>query len=399
MTQFWPQTIPAEARLKILQASLFALFCHIGVLIIGFATFEPHIPVPTKINGPTDLAALELIQSASKTTSAWYHWDAFWLMHIAQHGYQVEPLVPEISMQSNVAFTPGLPIVMRLLQSLGASPWAGVLVVNTIADFLAKLGLGLLAYRLTQSAAVAAWSILLQLCWPWYFFVVAPYQEALGLACLTWAIEFGLRRQVAAGFLLSFLAGAFRLNAVGFFAGLALGSQMALIKQEPLRIRLKWLWLCSGAILSWLALNFYFYLKFGDVTVGMTAQLAWDRSSPHPLNIFYALIEPFTPHIGPVPGSTWLHWSTAWCVVISIPITWKKLGPMWAMPVALMTAQCLATGTCLSFGRFTLLAIPFFITTAIFAEKKPRWAVAIWLGSAFLQWWLLNRYGHDLFAG
>lgn len=399
MTKTWPQPIPPEARLKIIQASLFALCCHICVLIIGFATFEPHVPVPTKLNGPTDLAALDLIRSASETTSAWYHWDALWFMHIAQHDYQVEPIVPEIGMQSNVAFTPGLPVVMRLLQSLGASPWVGVLVINTIADFLAKLGLGLVAYRLTQSATAAAWAILIQLCWPWQFFLVAPYQEALGLACLTWAIEFGLRGRYAVGFLLSFLAGAFRLNAVGFFMGLALGSQIALFRHEPIQIRIKWLWLCSGAILSWLTLNFYFYVKFGDPTVGMTAQRAWNRSDPRLVNIFHALIEPFANHVGPVPGSIWLHWATAWCVVISIPVVWKKLGPMWAAPVAVMTAQCLATSTCLSFGRFTLLAIPFFISAGLMAEKKPRWASFLCRGAALTQLWLLHRYGHDLFAG
>ena len=403
MTTNWPQTIPAEARLKIVQVSLFALFCHIVILIIGFATFEPHYPVPTKLIAPSAMGSNTLSQTASPRTSVWYHWDALWFVHISQYGYSITPSpfpdIPETNVQNNVAFTPGLPIVMHLLQSLGISPWAGVLVLNTIADFLAKLGLGLIAFRLTHSAAVAAWSILLQLCWPWHFFILAPYQEALGLACLIWAIECGLRGRFTAGFLLSFLAGAFRLNAVGLFAGLALGSQLALYRTESIRIRLKWLWLCSGALMSWLLLNCYFYLKFGDATVGMTAQLAWDRSSPSLLNIPHALFEPFAEHLGPVPGSTWLHWATAWLVVISIPITWQKLGPMWAMPVAVMTAQCLATGTCLSFGRFTLLAIPYFITAAIFAEKKPRWASFICLSAALLQFWLLFRYGQDLFAG
>lgn len=398
-----PQTLPGDCRRAVVRASLAATVVHLAMLLVGLYFFETHEPAPGGLS-PTETAAKIVAAEASLPVRRWYHWDSLWFAHLARFGYQLEKTAASGLAQSNVAFPPGLPLVIRGIESAGFNPWVSVLVLNLIAAFLIRLATGLLAFRLTNSAPAATWAIFMQLCWPWQFFLIAPYQEAIGLAALAWALFCGLNGRFVAGFLLSFVAGLFRLNAVGFFAGLCAGTAFSVIslassRKEKLKITRNWAFLSSGSVLAWALLNFYFYCCFANARVGLAVQQAWGRHAPNLLNILVSLFFPLYLQTSSVTPSWWLHWVVAWAVVLSIPIIWKKFGPMWALPVAGLAAQCLSTGSVMSFGRLALPALPFFVLMGSFADRRPRLALLSAAGMAMLQAWHFWRYGHDLFAG
>jgi hypothetical protein len=106
-----------------------------------------------------------------------------------------------------------------------------------------------------------------------------------------------------------------------------------------------------------------------------------------------------SPILHTMTGSEWLDWAAACAVVSSVPIVWRKFGMSWGLSVTGLSVQALSTGRVLSFGRFAVLACPFFVAIGLAASRRPRLAVVGCLLGLSLQIFLMQRFGHGLFAG
>ncbi len=399
LTEAVEPSTPELARLptrSLLIASTCGLLWHAVLLAFGCFLFEP----PKTVDEPRksqEFAARIVADESGPKTQAWYHWDALWFVHLSRYGYVLETDHDGNIEQSNIAFTPGIAFVVAAASETNfGKPWDILLGFNFVMAGLAMLGLGAFSWRLTHSKAAMIWAIVAFNAWPWRFFLVAPYQEAAGAALTFWGMYAACSGSVVPGFVCSFLASAFRLNAVGAFGGLIAGSVVEFLGNRERPLQLRRMILSSGALISWGVLLAYFQRRFGDAGLGVKIQSTWGRQPPHLTGLFESLGAPL---LHPMTGSEWLDWAAAWAVVAAIPLVYRNYGLTWAFSLAGLTVQALSTGRVLSFGRFALLACPFFVLAGQFAARRPRLAMVICALGIVAQLGLAWRYGHDLFAG
>jgi hypothetical protein len=365
------------------------------MLILGSRFF--HLEPSGNQNQPRDMAIAIIKAESPEWAQRWYHWDALWFVHLSRFGYQLERDSEGDLSQSNIAFPPGLSLVIQGLGQIGINPWSGVLMINLFAGFMASLGLGLLAYQITGSQKTAQWSMIALTVWPWHFFMVAPYQESIGMACAFWALYLGALKRIWPAFILSLISGIFRLNAVGFFGGLILGTCLEMLLKKSSKNHARWIAIGSGPILAWLFLLGYFQFKFGDARIGVSIQTAWGRHEPSVEGLFHSLIQPF---VQKMTGTAWLDWFAVWIVMALIASTiWTKLGPVWSMSLIGLLVQSLSTGSVMSFGRLMLMGAPFFVGLGSLAESRPRLALVLSIFSGLIQVILFWRFGHGQFGG
>lgn len=260
----------------------------------------------------------------------------------------------------------------------------------------AMAGLAVLAWSSTHSRPTMIWSVVLFNAWPWRFFLAFPYQEAAGTAFAFWAYYAALKGRILPGFVCSMLASAFRLNAVGLFGGMIAGYGLEFLRKRNRPLQLRRAIIASGALIGWGSLLAYFHWKFSDASLGVKIQSTWGRQPPHLTGIFESLAGPL---LHQMTGTEWLDWTAACTVLAAIPVVYRTYGLTWASSLAGLTFQALSTGRVLSFGRFALLACPFFVVAGSLAAKRPALAKVVCLVSVAAQVGLSWRYGHDLFAG
>ncbi|MBI1321705.1 hypothetical protein GC170_00750 [bacterium] len=387
--------IPNFPIRPLLTACAFATLWHILLLAFGSRDFEPQKTVD-KPRKPQEVAARIVQEETSTSIQAWYHWDALWFVHLSRSGYVLETDHDGRIEQSNIAFTPGLAVVAAASDRFLPDPWRFLLVFNAFAAFLASLALGAISWRLNRSKAAMVWAIVAFNVWPWRFFLVAPYQEAAGSALAFWAIYAAISGYVLPGFVFSLVSSAFRLNAIGLFGGFLAGSLVEFLRNRERSMQLRNMIVGSGALIGWGLLLAYFQYRFGDAGLGVKIQSTWGRQPPHLTGIVESLAGPL---MHPMTGTEWLDWAAAWTVLAAIPVVYRNYGTAWATSLAGLTFQAMSTGRVLSFGRFALLACPFFIVAGTLATKRPTLAKAVCSLSLVAQIGLAWRYGHDLFAG
>lgn len=392
----WPgssaESLPTR---PLLITSTCTLLWHFLLLAFGSRYFESPKTVD-KPGKPQEVAARIVQEESRPSTQAWYHWDALWFVHLSRSGYVLETNQDGRIEQSNIAFTPGLAVVAAASDRFLPDPWRSLLIFNAFAAFLASVALGSIAWRLSRSKAGMVWAIVAFNVWPWRFFLVAPYQEAAGAALAFWAIDAAIAGYVFPGFIFSLLSSAFRLNAVGLFGGLLAGSLVDFLRNRERSLQVRSMIVGSGAIIGWGILLAYFQYRFGDASLGVKIQSTWGRQPPHLTGIVESLAGPL---LHRMTGTEWLDWAAAWTVLAAIPVVYRNYGLAWASSLAGLTFQALSTGRVLSFGRFALLACPFFVVAGTLAAKRPVLAKVVCLLSLAAQAGLAWRYGHDSFAG
>ncbi len=369
---------------------------HLCLLAFGSSFFEPPKTVD-KPQSPQEIAAKIIVNETWPPAQPFYHWDALWFVHLSRFGYVLETSQDGEIEQSNLAFTPGLALVARgASEWLVRDEWDFLIVFNALATLIAMAGLAVLAWNSTHSRSTMIWSVVLFNVWPWRFFLAFPYQEAAGAAFAFWAYCAALKGKVIPGFVCSMLASAFRLNAVGLFGGMIAGCGLEYLRNRDRPLQLRRVIIASGALLGWGSLLAYFHWKFGDASLGVKIQSTWGRQPPHLTGIVESLAGPL---LHRMTGTEWLDWAAAWTVLAAIPLVYRNYGLASASSLAGLTLQALSTGRVLSFGRFALLACPFFVVAGALAAKRPGLAKGLCLLSLAAQVGLAWRYGHDLFAG
>lgn len=137
------------------------------------------------------------------------NWDVLHYVTIAEHGYR-DPL--------DVAFFPGLPLLMRLVAAFGLQMVPGAAVLAQVASALAAWAL----HRIAGPWVASLWLLA-----PMTVFTAVPYTEPFFCAAAFWAWQRGLAGRWGQVALLASIACSLRVS--GLFLVMALGV-MALVQ-------------------------------------------------------------------------------------------------------------------------------------------------------------------------
>uniref|UniRef100_UPI0039C03825 mannosyltransferase family protein n=1 Tax=Streptomyces sp. CRN 30 TaxID=3075613 RepID=UPI0039C03825 len=145
-------------------------------------------------------------------------WDSRWYLGIAAHGYGRTLYWPDGTVQSDLAFFPLYPALIRVTTSVLplTGTWAGLLVSWTAAA-VAAWGIHAVALRL-HGRAVARTLVVLWGLLPHSVVLSMAYTEPVLTACAAWALYAVLTGRWAAAGALAALAGAARPNGLAVVA-------------------------------------------------------------------------------------------------------------------------------------------------------------------------------------
>ncbi|HQD60498.1 MAG TPA: mannosyltransferase family protein [Propioniciclava tarda] len=210
-------------------------------------------------------AVLVALRTGRRLPNLLGNWDVAHFVAIAKNGYAV---------QTDMAFFPGLPLVLSLAYRVGADPviWGTVLALVTSA--LATWAL----YRIGGRWAAIAWLLA-----PTSVFTLVPYSEAPFCAAAFWAWERATRKHWGAAAVLAGLACTLRVSGlflVGALAVLAVSQAWTARRASGLVRSLPWLLLPLGVLASYAV---YLYGRTGSWTAWFSAQAAgWKREFTWP---------------------------------------------------------------------------------------------------------------------
>jgi len=323
------------------------------VLVLGAAAADhrlhwPHGPVP--VHGA----------STAHTLSILSFWDGVWYRTVAEQGYLLIP-----GRQSDPAFFPLFPIVLRALEGLGLSfLTTGILVAN------GAFVIGIVAfYELSRRLVpvdVARTSAMVAAFFPMSFVFSMTYPESLVLAALALALLFAL-------------SGRWTLSAVAGAAA-ALGRPEAMFFALPLAAIAIGLGRLSGSkgngraigaafapVASIATFPLYLGWALDNPTAWNGAQRAWGRSFS-----LDGIVRAFH-QLSARGQSPWLWRDFAFCLIyLGLIVVASRLGISWPWLVAgaALVLLPLATGTFMSDSRFGVLALPAYWGAGALARRR-----------------------------
>ena len=323
------------------------------VLVLAAAAADHRLHWP---GGPVPVHGA----STTHTLSILSYWDGVWYRTVAEQGYLLIP-----GRQSDPAFFPLFPIVLRALRGLGFSfLTTGILVAN------GAFVIGILAFyelsRRLLPADVARASALIAAFFPMSFVFSMTYPEGLVLAALTLALVFALD-------------GRWTLSAVAGAAA-ALGRPEALFFALPLaavavsrsrvsgrRANGRAIGAAFAPLASVAAFPLYLGWALHNVSAWSGAQQAWGRSFElgGVVDAFHQLFER-----GQTP---WLWRDAAFCLIyLALIAAARRVGISWPWLVAAaaLVLLPLASGTFMSDARFGVLALPAYWGVGALARRR-----------------------------
>lgn len=284
------------------------------------------------------------------------NWDVQHYLTIAEHGYR-DPL--------DVAFFPGLPLLMRGFAALGLD----MVIATAIA---AQLASGLAALALHRIAG--PWVACLWLLAPMTVFTAVPYTEPFFVAAAFWAWERASSGHWAQAGVLTALACSLRIS--GLFLIAALGIMALVQTNRSLLRRLRdslWLVLAAAVLAGYVV---FLHDHTGSWTAWYSAQGAgWQRNLSWPWEALVATwpltADSYWPGRPEVPVmfrleivSVALGYLTAlWCLVRR---RWAEF--TW---VAVNVLVLSSSGWFMSVNRAVLLWFPAFALLAALLSRRP----------------------------
>ena len=298
--------------------------------------------------------------STAHTLSILSYWDGVWYRTVAEHGYLLIP-----GRQSDPAFFPLFPIVLRGLHGLGLSfLTTGILIAN-VAFVVGIVAFYELSRRLLP-LDVAKTSAMLAALFPMSFVFSMTYPESLVLAALAFALVFALDGRWTLSALAGAAAALGRPEAMFFalpLAAIAIGRSRASGRAAGGR--------AIGAAFAPVASVATFPLYLGwalhNVSAWSLAERAWGRSFSFAGigHAFQQLVER--------GQSPWLWRDVAFCVIyLGLLAAARRVGISWPWLVASAAVVLLplASGTFLSDARFGVLALPAYWGAAGLARRR-----------------------------
>ena len=299
------------------------------------------------------------------------NWDTGWYMTIVNDGYQTA-----VNGETNLAFFPLYPLVIRLISRLGPDPIA-VGVVFSLACFLTALVLlrTLVAEKLSEE--VARHTLLLLVFWPFSFFFGLVYTESLFLMLVVAAFYFVHRRSWWVAAVCAGLAGATR--SVGVFVAVAV--VLAYIEKgwrPTVRSTATLLGLGATAVSGLAAFMIYLKVHTGDFFSFIEAQKYWPNRG------------------NGISGLQWIptvlrtfptaSWDYALVLIYMVPMVLflllsvyvlVRIDLVWGGFCLLALLAPLPTGSLASTNRYVLALFPCFVAAAkILGERAAVAATA-----------------------
>lgn len=305
----------------------------------------------------------------------WARWDGRWYLSVVRDGYSYVP-----GEQSNVAFSPLYPLLMRVV----GVPFGGTdtgwlvagLVVSNAAFLVALLGLVALA-RLDFDEPTARRTALYLAVFPTSLFLSAVYADSLYLALAVWAFYAARRRTWWLAGALAALATLARPH--GVLIGVPLLVEYLAQRRfhlQAVRPTVLALALIPLALAAWIA---YLWQLTGDPLAFVSAQAGWGRGFTPPWETvarFFA--EPLVPH-GTLAG--WDHSLLDLAFVglfVAVAVaSWRLLRRGYAVYATLVVLAMLSSGSLAAAPRYGLAIFPTFLLLAL-AGRQP------WFHQAYL---------------
>ncbi len=296
----------------------------------------------------------------------WGRWDTEWYLDIARNWYSAVPSIEALKLnQTNYAFFPLYPSLMKILGTLIGNYYAAGLIISNICLILACLFLYKLV-RLDSDHKTATRSITYLFLFPSAFILSGVFTESLFLAliiaCFYYARKGNWLLAGIFGFLLSLT------RSVGVFAFLPLLYEY--FSRKNFRIKkintdIIYLLLIPLGLSVFVIYN---YLSTGDFLFFLhTNQIAWGATFRNPLRVLLGSI--FWHILGRygVGIEVFLNGISALLVIATLLLFYKKLRfSYWLLGMLLIIIPLCGSyaGMC-SILRFSLVIFPLYI---LFAE-------------------------------
>jgi len=343
------------------------------LLLAGVAHFGAQLSVSWSYPFP-DAARRGFAFVASPLFDSFGRWDSHWYLSIAADGYLVRG--PLATVQSNVAFFPLYPWIVRAVHSLLPASLSGpgslylsALAVSNAAAVLALALLVKLARWTTGSDGAASRAALYLLAFPTGFILSAAYPESLFLLLSIASLLAAARGRFALAGLLGFLAALTRPG------GVMVAAPIAWLAFEPVDAGTR----ASPGKAAWallaplgLALHAaYLWRLTGDPLALFHAQAAWGRGFAPP---WRTLLSPrdFHPFLGPLEAASLLGSAALGLSLLRLRRT-RALG-IFALA---SLVPVLLSGTLLSATRFAAVLFPGFVALGVLGRRPAldRWLI------------------------
>lgn len=303
--------------------------------------------------------------------SAWARWDAGWYLDVAQRGYEFAG-----GQQSNVAFAPAYPLLMRALGSLlGGTDRATLALAGVVISNAALIGAMVLLHRLVlldYDRATASRAVLYVLIYPASFYLSIVYPESLFAAAVIGSFYFARTQRWALSGLLGGLAAATRPHGVILIVPLL----FEYLLQRRWRLRavgasVLALGLIPLAFGAWMI---YLYRLTGIPTALIVSQSAWGREIVTPPEAFLDyLSRPLQVH----GESSLIDLASALLILVLAVISWRMVRSSYAFLVSIFLLGILSTGSPNAMLRLSLPLFPLFVVLGIWGRRS-------WFDRAFM---------------
>lgn len=323
-------------------------------------------------------------------------WDAGWYRSISVNGYVWD----RTTGVGNAAFFPLYPILVRVLAGTGLPLfWAATVLSH--AAFVAGVVQFQRLQALRSGKSADPSDLLALLTFPWAFFLLAPYSEALFLALALGTLLAAHHRRWGLVALLGFLAGLTRL----FGLALVLPLLLLAFRRDSASVasdKTSWVSRALAAFApaigfasfaSWLA------FRFSDPLAFLHAQQrGWGRGTGWAG--LHASIRAVADNIR---DRGWLHLGPAVDLLVvlllfsAVAYAVRSRRPVDAAYVASGLLLVIVSGSLLSAGRYALVLFPIFGFVAVLGRRPVLWTAYLALSCA-LQVYLIVRFVNDLWV-
>ena len=278
-------------------------------------------------------------------------WDGRWYRMVAARGYLVVP-----GHQSDTAFFPLYPALLRVGRSLGLSPNATGLLLSNLVLLVGLVALYELVRRWADEATARRASVYAAIFPIGYVFSMV-YPEALVLAAMTLAGLLAARGRWSAAAVVAAVAALTRPEAL--FLVLPLGALAARTwAAADSQTRRRALTAVAAAPAAVAGICAYDWRTFGDPIAFSTAQRSWGRAFE--LDGPWRAVTELAGSVG--TSNTWLFRDAAFCLVyIALLVAAARVVPIsWVAAATLMIVLPLWSGSFTSDARFGVVAPPIY---------------------------------------
>jgi Mannosyltransferase (PIG-V) len=301
-------------------------------------------------------------------------WDGIWYRRVAEHGYLLVP-----GHQSDPAFFPLYPLLLKVLGAVGISTGAGGVVLSNVLFLGALLAFDALGHELFPSL-VARRATLLLAVFPTSYVCSMVYPESLVLLAFALVGLFAIRRNWLACALFAAVAGLARPE--GALLVLPIGAAALARRHIPAQERGRALAAALSAPAAALSFPLYLGWALHDPLAWSKAQQAWGRSFR--LDGIFKAIQHISASIG---VDAWTARDLGFCV-FTLLLLWaaSRAGAPkgWIALGLVIVLLPLGSGSFASDARFALLALPAYWGLAWLCRDRRIFAATAALSTCLL---------------